>query len=568
MPVSLRPRHLKRYKDISVLLARYGRSDLVTGLGLDADPTTDDVEGQAASAAQLAADLERLGPTYVKLGQLLSTRGDLLPPPYIEALSRLQDDVAPFDFDEVERIVCAELGVRLSRVFPEFEREPLASASLGQVHRATLRDGRQVVVKVQRPGIREVVLDDLDALRELAELADEHTDLGRRYGLGGMVAEFRASMLAELDYLQEARNLETLGRNLAEFERIRVPRPITDLSTPHVLTMEYVQGRKLTALGPLAQLDVDGGPLARQLLSAYLQQILVDGFFHADPHPGNVLLTADGDLALLDLGMVGRVPSGLADGLVKLLLAVAEGRAEDTAKALLGLAEQTGETDEAQFRRDIAAIVAENHGVALGRLSAGAIIMALSRAATGNGLRTPPELSMLGRALLTLDDVARRLDPAMDPNAAIRDQAAKIMRARMTGGTSQGSLFAGALEAKEFAEKFPGRVNRVMDALAEGEFTLNVAGIEQREILHSIHKLANRVTAGVVIAALITGAALLMRVQTSATILGYPALAIVCFLMAAGFGVALLGSIVVSDRDMARRRRGARRSGGGPARRR
>jgi predicted unusual protein kinase regulating ubiquinone biosynthesis (AarF/ABC1/UbiB family) len=555
MPVSLRPRHLKRYKDISLLLMRYGRSDLVSGMGLEADEVTADTTGMAASAADLAADLERLGPTYVKLGQLMSTRADLLPPPYIEALARLQDNVASFDSDEVERIISAELGVRLSRVFPEFDPEPLASASLGQVHRATLRDGRQVAVKVQRPDIREQVLDDLDALRELAELADAHTELGRRYGFADLVAEFRTSMLAELDYQQEAQNLVALGANLTEFDRIHVPQPITDLSTARVLTMEYIDGRKLTSLGPLAQLDLDGTALAEQLLGAYLRQILVDGFFHADPHPGNVLLTADGDLALLDLGMVGRVPAEMADRLVKLLLAVSEGRAEDASRALLSLAGRGEDADETSFGRAVAAVVAENHGVALGRLSAGAIIMELSRAAVVNGLRPPPELSMLGRALLTLDDVARRLDPQLDPNAAIRAQAAEIMRARMAGSASQTGVFTAMLEAKEFAERLPGRVNKVMDALAEGELKLNVAGIEQQEIIHGIQKLANRLTAGVVIAALIIGAAMLMRVETSVRLLGYPALAIVCFLLAAGFGVALLGSIVISDRRTARGRR-------------
>jgi predicted unusual protein kinase regulating ubiquinone biosynthesis (AarF/ABC1/UbiB family) len=555
MAVSLRPRHVKRYKDIAVLLVRYGRSDLVSGIGLDSEMPATDLEAAEASAADLAADLERLGPTYVKLGQLLSTRADLLPPPYIAALARLQDDVAPFSFEEVEHIISTELGVRLSRVFPEFDREPLASASLGQVHRATLRDGRQIAVKVQRPRIRDMILDDLDALRELAEVADAHTELGRTYNFTGMVTEFRAAMLAELDYEQEARNLAALGDNLAEFPRIHVPQPITDLSTSRVLTMEYVEGRKLTSLGPLAQLDLDGTTLARQLLAAYLKQILVDGFFHADPHPGNVLLTSDGDIALLDLGMVGRVPAEMGDQLVKLLLSMGEGRAEETARALLSLAERSGNVDETAFRRAIAEIVADNHGVDIGRLSAGVIIMELSRAAVSNGLRPPPELSMLGRALLTLDDVARRLDPTMDPNETIREQAVEIMRARLSGSMSAGSLYAGVLEAKEFAEKFPGRVNKVMDALAEGELTLNVTGIEQQEIIHGIQKLANRLTAGVVIAALIVGAAMLMRVQTTATILGYPALAIVCFLMAAGFGVTLLGSIVVSDRRTSRLRR-------------
>ncbi|MDQ1712744.1 MAG: ubiquinone biosynthesis protein, partial [Frankiaceae bacterium] len=307
MGLSLKPQHLKRYKDIALLLVRYGRSDLVSQVGLDeldADPAVTDAPGKPE---QLAADLERLGPTYVKLGQLLATRADLLPPAYVDALARLQDDVAPFPYADVERIVESELGVRISRAFQIFDNVPLASASLGQVHRAVLRNGRNVAVKVQRPGIRDLVLDDLDALREIAEFADAHTTVGRRYGFAAMLEEFRKSMLRELDYQQEARNLLTLRANLADFPRIHVPEPVADYSTSRVLTMEFIGGRKLTSLGPLAQLEVEGNALADQLIGAYLKQILVDGFFHADPHPGNVFLTETGDIGLIDLGMVGRV---------------------------------------------------------------------------------------------------------------------------------------------------------------------------------------------------------------------------------------------------------------------
>jgi ubiquinone biosynthesis protein len=553
MALSIRPRHAKRYKDIALLLVRYGRRDLASDLGLTSQQ--DDVEAGAATAEDLVADLERLGPTYVKLGQVLSTRADLLPQPYVEALARLQDNVAPFDFEEVERIVCAELGVRLSRAFPEFSATPLASASLGQVHEARLRDGRLVAVKVQRPGAREQVLDDLDALRELAEFADEHTSLGRRIGFATMVAEFRRTLLAELDYLQEADNLVLLGEQMAEFPRIHVPQPVPGLSTSRVLTMEFVQGRKLTTLSPLAKLDVDGAGLATELLEAYLKQILIDGFFHADPHPGNVLLTPDGDLALLDLGMVGRIRPELADTMVKLLLALSEGRGSEAAGALLSMVETTEDTDVQAFTQEIVGIVAELAGPQGSRVSTGALIMEISRAAITAGLHAPPEISMLGRALLTLDDVLRALDPELDANAAVRAQAAQIMTRRMSGSASQGSIFSTLLEAKEFAEKFPGRVNKVMDALAEGALTLNVKGIDERAILQGIQKLANRLTAGVVIAALIIGAAMLMRVPTRAQILGYPALAIVCFLVAAAFGLLLLASIYLGDRRPDRRRR-------------
>jgi ubiquinone biosynthesis protein len=546
--VSLRPRHVRRYKDIAVLLVKYGRRDLLSPTGLDAEDVA------PGTPEQLAGDLERLGPTYVKVGQLLSTRADLLPAPFIAALSRLQDDVAPFGFAEVERIVEAELGARISRAFQIFDNEPLASASLGQVHSAVLRNGRRVAVKVQRPGIRDQVLDDLDAMREIAELLDGHTDLGRRYGFAAMLDEFRKSMLRELDYRQEARNLETLRANLAEFPRIHVPSPVADYTTERVLTMDFVGGRKLTSLGPLAQLEVEGHELADQVVAAYLKQILVDGFFHADPHPGNVLLTDTGDIGLIDLGMIGRVPPEMREHLVKLLLAVGEGRGQDSARALEALAERgDAEVDEQSFRRAVSEVVTENQDVAMADIHAGAVLIDLVRISADNGLRPPRELTMLARALASLDEVTGTLDPRYDPNEAIRRQAADILRKHLTGSASQGNVFASVLEAKEFVERLPSRVNKVMDALAEGELKLNVRGIDEQAIICGITTLANRLTTGLVIAALVVGAAMLMRVPTKTTLFGYPALAIVCFVMAAAFGVILLASIWFGDKKTRRR---------------
>ncbi|HVE64881.1 MAG TPA: AarF/UbiB family protein, partial [Mycobacteriales bacterium] len=390
-----------------------------------------------------------------------------------------------------------------------------------------------------------------------AEFADSHFRTARRYGFAAMLEEFRKSMLRELDYEQEARNLQTLATNLAAFPRIHVPQPVLDYTSSRVLTMDFVGGSKLTSLSPIARLEIEGVQLAEQLIACYLQQILVDGFFHADPHPGNVFLTDAGDVALLDLGMVGRVPHEAQEKLVKLLLGIGDGRGEDCARALTQLCDvdDEDELDDTAFRRRVGEIVAENQGVALADVRAGAVVLELTRAAVQSGLRPVPELSMLGRALLALDEVARSLNPQFDPNETIRRQAADIMRGRMAGSATQGSLFASMLEAKEFVEQLPGRVNRVMDALAEGELKLNVRGIDEREIMRGMHQSANRVTAGVVIAALIMGAALLMRVPTSARILGYPALAIICFLAAAGFGLVLLTNIWLSDRRTPPRRR-------------
>src|SRR5882762_2813161 len=222
--VSLKPERLKRYKDVALLFVKYGRSDLVKQAGLEDSIELDEMQlaETRPEAEELAADLERLGPTFIKLGQLLSTRADLLPTPYLEALSRLQDHIEPFPYEEVDKIVAGELGVRLSKAFADFERTPLAAASLAQVHLAHMRDGRAVVVKVQRPNIREQIVEDLEALNEIARFLDAHTELGRRYEFENMLVNLRKSVLRELDFKMEANNLVSLGQNLAEFEQIIV----------------------------------------------------------------------------------------------------------------------------------------------------------------------------------------------------------------------------------------------------------------------------------------------------------------------------------------------------------
>jgi predicted unusual protein kinase regulating ubiquinone biosynthesis (AarF/ABC1/UbiB family) len=550
--LSLRPEHLRRYKDIARLLVKYGRGDLAPD-ELDLDLRSDEfTPGEAPDDAKaLVADLERLGPTFIKLGQLLSTRADLFPAPYLEELSRLQDKCEPFAYAEVVEIVEAELGVRISNAFAEFEETPIAAASLGQVHRAVMRDGRPVAVKVQRPGIEEQIATDLEAIGEIAAFADRHSEAGRRFGFAGMAAEFRRAMTQELDYRREARNLTRLADNLADFDRIVVPRPIADFSTGRVLTMALVAGHKVTALNPAVLVNVDGEVLVRQLFSAYLKQVLVDGFFHADPHPGNVLLTTDGDLALLDVGMTGRVTTELQDRLIKLLLAIGEGDGEQAAAIALELGERREDIsfDDAGFRRRVVDLVSDQAGADLDQLSAGAVIAQLSRISGESGLRPAPELTMVGKALLNLDEVARTLAPQFRPEAAIREEISELVRRRMLHSISPGNVFAAALEAKDFAEQLPARVNKVMESLAEGRLNLNITGIDQPVLQQNIRTVANRITMGLVLAALIVGAAMLVRVPTSSKLFGYPSVAIVCFLAAAVGGLALLISIVVSDRN-------------------
>jgi predicted unusual protein kinase regulating ubiquinone biosynthesis (AarF/ABC1/UbiB family) len=545
MGLSLKPDHLRRYADIAALLLKYGRSDLVFNAGI---PGPDSAEaGQA-----LATDLEKLGPTFVKVGQLLSTRADLLPPDALRSLSRLQDDVEPFPFVDVERIVAEELGVRLSKAFSRFDDTPVAAASLGQVHRAALRDGREVAVKVQRPGAREQVLADMETLDEVAGFLDQHTDTGRRVGLKRMTAELRESLLRELDYRLEARNMAVLGANLARFPRLVVPQPVTGYFTARVLTMDYISGQKITSVSPLVLAEADARGLAEELFRAYLRQVIIDGVFHADPHPGNVLLTDDKRIALLDLGMVSRLSPDLQEQLLHFLLAVADRRSEQAADLALAMGERLEGFDESAFRRRITQVIAQSHDARIGDAPAGKMMLAVAHAAIETGVRLPNELTLLGKTLLNLDEVGQTLAPDFDVQESLRRNANELMMERMRVSLTPSSAFSALLDAKNFAERLPGRVNRILDSLANQELKVKVELIDEGAVLEGLQKVANRITLGLVLAAMIIGAAMLMRVETSFRLFGYPGLAILFFL-AAAIGAAWMAFTILRNDHHARR---------------
>jgi len=552
--LSLQPERLRRYKDVAHLLYKYGKSDLVKRAGLDdaiADETFE--ERDEGKPEELAADLERLGPAFIKLGQLLSTRADLLPPPYLEALGRLQDNIEPFSFADVERVIQEDLGVRISKGFASFDPEPLAAASLGQVHHAALRDGRQVAVKVQRPNIREGLAVDLATMEDIAEFLDQHTTAGRQFNFVQMVAEFRRTLAQELDYRREASNLVHLAENLSTFRRIVIPRPVDDYSSSRVLTMEFVRGRKVTSITPLLRQDFDGLALARELFRAYLHQIIVDGFFHADPHPGNVFLTEDGRIALLDLGMVSRLSPSRQDQLLKLLLAVSEGNGDRAASLALQIGDPQPDLDEVALKRDVQDLVSRYQDVALGELQVGRVVMEISRAAGAHGIQLPSELTLLGKTLLNLDQVGKTLAPEFDVNAALRQEGPELMQQRMRRSMSPANMFAAALETKEFLEQLPGRVNKFLDAVTNNELKLNIEVIDEGAVIHGLQKVANRITLGLLLASLIIGAAMLMRVETRFRLWGYPGFAMLFFLVAAGGALWLAFNILTSDRPTHKR---------------
>jgi ubiquinone biosynthesis protein len=557
MALALQTAHLKRYKDIAKLLWKYGRSDLLSGSGLDDALPPEERPGEPTptdpKAEELAKDLEEMGPIFIKLGQVLSSRSDLLPEPYVEALSRLQDNLEPFSYGEVEKIVEEELGVRISKAFAEFEVEPMGVASLGQVHKARLRDGREVAVKVQRPGIREQIATDFEALAEIANFADKNTDAGRKYKFTEVLEEFRKNLIRELDYRREAANLKEIGANLAEYPNIFVPRPVDDYTTSRVLTMDYIAGRNIASLGPLAQLEMNGEALADELFKAYLKQILVDGFFHADPHPGNVFITYDHKIALIDLGMVGRLSQDMQEQLLKVLLATSEGRSEEAADIAIQIGQLSDQFDEQAYRRRVADMVMQNQSTTVSDIQIGKILLDFSQMSGQSGVRLPSELTMLGKALLNLDEIGRILAPGFNPNEAIRRNATDLVRRRMMQSLTPGNMLHGLMEAQDFVQHLPGRVNRILDAVAKNQLKVQVEAIDEATLIEGFQKVANRIATALIAAALIIGASMLMRVETAFRLFGYPGLAMLCFLGAAGLGLWMVVSILLQDRDAKRK---------------
>jgi predicted unusual protein kinase regulating ubiquinone biosynthesis (AarF/ABC1/UbiB family) len=553
--ISLRPARLKRYKDFAVLFWKYRDRTRVDEAGVPEllPPETEPGDPSAEAARQFAADIEKLGPTFIKLGQLLSTRPDIVPPLYAQALARLQDRCEPLPFESVLAVLREELGAEALGAFSIHEN-PLATASMSQVHRAELRDGRSIVLKVQRPGLREQVLRDLDALSGVAKFLYDRTEFGNRYAVDELFDEFRKSMLRELDFRQEAMHLLTIAANLREIPELVLPQPVIGYTSARVLAMEFIEGTKVTAITRLERREVDGERLTDALFRAYLKQILRDGMFHADPHPGNVFLAGE-RIALIDLGMVSRVTPGLQERLLQLLLAVSDEQPDEAAKVLLEIGECREGADPRAFRRGVTELLAQHNEMSFRQPQVGRAVLMLLKVAADNRIRLPVELAMIGKTLLSLDEIARVLAPNFDPNGAIRRHAAEITQQQIGRDLSIASLFSTAVELKSFAQRLPGRVNRILDRLADNEFKLHVDALDEAALMEGMQKVANRIALGLVLAALIVGAALLMDVPTSFRILGYPGIAMLLFLAAAAGGGALAVSILVSDIRRKDRRR-------------
>ena len=556
----LKTRNLGAYKDLLLLLTRYGRKDFKLTLTpedfLGAEVEATEIEPDVRARAEaFAKQLKSMGPTYVKFGQLLSTRPDIVPPEYILALESLQDDLEPFSFAEVERTIEDELGVRISKAFETLESTPLAAASLGQVHRAVLRDGREVVVKVQRPNVREQVRKDLEVFTDIAQELEKHTDIGRKMNLVGAIEQVRIVMFNELNYLQEARNAATLRQNLAVFPQIYIPAVVDDLTSQRVLTTELVRGRKVSKLTPLSLIEGDYAELASVLTRAYLKQICVDGVWHSDPHPGNVFVRDNPEveetspqLVLLDFGMVSRISDEMQDEVIKLLLSMSSNRGGEVAEAVMRLCEVQERFDAAKFTREISTVIAAVHDASAKDINTGQLIFTLINIANTNDLKAPPELTMLGKTLLHLDAITRKLDDEYDPQLVIREYAEQLMTQKLAQKFHPRNFYPALLDLNQLVQELPQRTREILDLTSAGRLSFAIKLSQAEEFLGGIHKVANRITMGVVIAALLISSSMMMDVETRFTLFGYPGLAVFGYILASAAAFYLIVSTILRDR--------------------
>lgn len=554
--MSLLPESAERYRKFIGFILKYWNSDVLKSATDNALGTLQDNEEEQDhydKPQQLADDLKSMGPTYVKLGQLLSTRPDLLPDAYLQALVSLQDDVEEVPYEEVQQLIEDEIGARISKLFQTFDEKPLASASIGQVHKAVLNSGKVVAVKIQRPGTRKKFIDDLDTIKSMTDLAVKHSKVARKYALDDVIEELRHILLNELDYVKEAQNLIALGENLKEFQQIVVPQPVQGYCTSRVLTMDFIDGKKITKVTGVEKTDTDYTPVMNDLVEGYLKQIVVDGLAHADPHPGNVHLTRDGKVALMDLGMVAKFSPDMQEHLLKLLIAISKKNGDEITEVLLTISNYNKDADISGFKKNINRVVMNSQQTTAQSMETGRLLIQMNRVAAEHDIKIAVELNILGKILLNMDQIVATLTPGYDFQAAVKNYVEKIMQEKMLRDLKPENMFGMLLESKKLTENLPKRLNIITEKLANNEFEIKIDAIDEKRFTDGFQKVANRITLGLIIAAMIIGAAMLIRIPTSFTLFGYPGLAIILFLLAAGAGCVLAYKIVFRDEDFRER---------------
>ncbi len=483
-------------------------------------------------AVRFREALEELGTTFVKLGQLLSSRPDLLPDVYIDELGKLVDDVEPLPFAPLREAIAEDIGLEH---FASIDEQPLASASIGQIHVALLKSGREVVVKVRRPGIVEQIALDLELLRKTASVAEKHSDTAQLLQLNALADDLEQHLNDELDFKEEAHNAELIAVVLEEYRAdLFIPEVIHPFVTDRVLVMERIHGVRADEVHDLE--PERAAELARTFFKAYIRQITVKGLYHADPHLGNVLLTEDGRLALLDFGLIGRLDDDTRASLALLLLAIAQNRADDVADLIVSLSLTTMESDEPGFVHELRRTLPRYQWRPLSGIKTGEGLADLQRLSLRHGIALPTSFALVGKTLSQAESIARTLDPTLDPVEMIRGEGWTVMAQEAERRLEPNQLLAFGFTQLQPLLRLPRRVAQLAQKMEAGTLKVGIAPVQLEDLERVLRSTANRIGAAVIIAALLISSALMARVDHTLSVIG--------FLGAAGLGLYMLWRIM------------------------
>ncbi|MGS0763535.1 ABC1 kinase family protein [Syntrophomonas curvata] len=538
-------RYIRRRQEIVGTFMKHGLGYLLQRFGLASAVQLSPrqlINGEDGKARRLLADnlcraMVELGPTFIKLGQMLSTRPDMLPPPYIEALESLQDKVEPLPYEQILKQMINEMGDP-EEIFAEFDINPLAAASIGQVHRARLKSGEEVIVKIQRPGIESKVESDLEIIKGLARMSERRSSEARRIGIYDMVEEYGRMLLRELDYAREARNTDRVYNNFRDDERVVIPRVYWQYTTPRVLTQEYLAGFKLSDIGEIDRQGWDRRKISQLGTEAFLSQILLHGFFQADPHPGNILVVDENTIAFIDFGEIGTLTERRLLYLGELLVSLNKGDIYKAMGTLRDIGIAGDSTDNEDFYEDFVDLVKDVSSTNIGSLDMKRLRKEAMELAYRYHLQMPSYLTALMKALITVEGVGKKLDPDFNFTEVARPLALKVYKERLKPDSVYKFFRSKYYQDVRPLGKMPSYLNALLSAAKEGNLTITMKVEFTPKTDRKLTQLASRVSASLIITGALIGSALIIQTNHSAQVEKYAYLGVI------GFGMALICLIV------------------------
>lgn len=547
--------HLTRYRQIAEVMTRHGLGWLHGATGLErffpplAGRKSDAEEELTTPPEHIRRALEELGPTFIKLGQFLSARPDLLPPDYQAELARLQDDAPAFSSEIACERIESELGQSIEELFSDFETRPLAAASIGQAHAARLHDGTEVVLKVRRPGVVRQVEEDLEIMLNIAAAMSRRWKLAARYDVVGLAQEFANTLRAELNYLIEGQNAERFARNFATHPAVHIPRIFWDLSTSRVLTMERIRGTKISDLPETEEAGIDRRELAERGARVILKMIFEDGFFHADLHPGNFFIQPDGRFGLIDFGMVGIVDPALQERLAELLLAITASDYDQLVDTLLEMGVTRGRIERDVLRRDLQYLISQYAGQPLGEIDLTPLLNEALEIMRRHQLHLPPNLALLLKTIILTEGLGARLDPGFHLISVIVPYTNRLLLNLYSPSRWLRKARRAGSDLAWLGTQAPRQLRRMLVAMERGGFEVGMRPQSLDPLMTRLERLANRIVLGILTAAFIVGLSSLLSVYRPA---GWEhwagAMFAIGFFFAIALGIYLAWSILRSGR--------------------